>query len=506
LTSSRARRIFGGWSANVVGLLLALTQQIILVPLFLKYWSAETLSAWLTIFAAGNLILIGDLGLHLWSLNRLLQFKSHAGCDRRSSRFYSAMFRLLIGYTGLLATGIVALFAIFPPSRILGFSGEPHFDLSFAVMTVGMALTLPANLTSALYRARGSYGRIGNLQALALAIGQIGQVVGIMLTGSLLAVTIAFVTAQVAVNAFLAFFDVHRQFPFLRGSFRGPPWRWAPAQFRGAFPFAVANLAEFGLSYLSVMLIGIFISDRIAIAQWSLTRTIVNLLRQVGFQATLPLAAELGHDRAIGARDSLQRLYVRGSVMLVLLIATATSGALVFWPDFFALWTHGAIPYDATLSIALLIGTCVSTPALLALSYANYSNRGPLLLRAKTLQLVLFLALALLLIPHYGPLGAAIAMIASEFIAQSGFIAVVIIRETVRRPWRYALLLAAMMAVTVAAGALLGEAIGYLLPGTGLVHFVVESAIWLAAIAILAAPLLSAQFREQLLSALARIC
>ena len=388
---SRTRRIFGGWSANVVGLLLALTQQILLVPLFLKYWSAETLSAWLTIFAAGNLILIGDLGLHLWSVNRLLQFKSHAGCDRRSSRFYNAMFRLLIGYTVLLVTSILALVAIFPPSRILGFSGEPHFDLSIAVMAVGMALTLPANLTSAFYRARGRYGRVGSFQALSLAIGQIGQVVGIMLTGSLLAVTIAFVTAQIAVNASLAFFDIHRQFPFLRKSYRSPPWRWVTAQFRGAFPFALVNLAEFGLSYLSVMLIGIFISDRIAIAQWSLTRTIVNLLRQVGFQATLPLAAELGHDRAIGARDSLQRLYVRGSVMLVVLIATATSGALVFWPDFFALWTHGAIPYDATLSIVLLIGTCVSTPALLALSYANYSNRGPLLLRAKSLQLVLFL-------------------------------------------------------------------------------------------------------------------
>jgi len=416
------------------------------------------------------------------------------------------MFRLLVGYTGLLVTGILALFALLPPSRILGFSGEPHFNLSFAVMTVGMALTLPANLMSALYRARGSYGRVGNLQALSLAIGQIGQVVGIMLTGSLLAVTIAFVAAQVAVNGYLAFFDARQQFPFLRGSFRAPSWRWATAQFRGAFPFAVANLAEFGLSYLSVMLIGIFISDRIAIAQWSLTRTIVNLLRQVGFQATLPLAAELGHDSAIGAHDSLQRLYVRGSAMLVLLIATATSGALVFWPDFFALWTHGAIPYDATLSNTLLIGTCVSTPALLALSYANYSNRGPLLLRAKTLQLVLFLALSPLLIPPYGPLGAAIAMIASELIAQSGFIAVVIIRETVRRPWRYALLLAAMMAVMVAAGAVLGEAIRNLLPGTGLVHFVVESAIWLGAIAILAAPLLSVQFREHLLSALSRIC
>ncbi len=72
LTSSRARRIFGGWSANVVQLLLSLTQQIVLIPLFLKYWTGDTLSAWLTIFAAGNLVLAADAGLHGWSLNRFL--------------------------------------------------------------------------------------------------------------------------------------------------------------------------------------------------------------------------------------------------------------------------------------------------------------------------------------------------------------------------------------------------------------------------------------------------
>jgi O-antigen/teichoic acid export membrane protein len=281
--------------------------------------------------------------------------------------------------------------------------------------------------------------------------------------------------------------------------------RWSLAQLTGALPFSVANFVELGLSYLSVLLIGFFVTDRLAIAQWSLTRTIVNLLRQVAYQTTLPLAAELGHDLAIGARDSLQRLYVRGSVLVVLVASAGTAGALAFWRDFFAIWTHGAIPYDATLTVTLLIGTCVATPALLAMSYANYSNRGPLLLRAKSTQLVLFIVLALLLIPRSGPLGAAIAMIASELIAQSAFLAVVVVSETLRRPVRYGLMLAAMMATIVAAGAMLGGAIGRLLPGSGLAHFVAECAIWLAAIAIIAAPLLRAQFRERLLAALSRV-
>jgi len=502
--SSRARRIFGGWSANIAVLLLALSQQIVLIPLFLKYWSGETLSAWLAIFAVGMLVLTLDAGLHVWSLNRFLQFKARADCDRRTNRFYGAMFRLYAGYSMLLVLAMLSISAAVAPSRVLGFSSEPGFDLSFAIMALGMVAMIPSNLVSALYRARGLYGRIGTLQALGLAIGQVGQVIGIMTTGSLLVVTTAFVAGQVAIAIFLIAVDVRRQFAFLGHLRGGLSLRWSVAQLAGALPFSVTNFVELGLGYLSVLLIGFFVTDRIAIAQWSLTRTIVNLLRQVSYQTALPLAAELGHDHAIGARDSLQRLYVRGSVILVLVAAAATSGALAFWRDFFAIWTHGAIPYDATLSVTLLIGTCVATPALLAMGYASYSNRGPLLLRAKSAQLALFVVLALPLIPRFGPLGAAIAMIASELIAQSAFLAVVIVGETLRRPVRYALMLAAMMAVIVAAGSALGEAIGRLLPGGGLIHFVAECAVWLAAVAIVAAPLLHAQLRERLLAVLSR--
>jgi O-antigen/teichoic acid export membrane protein len=504
-TSSRARRIFGGWSANVAGLLLALTQQIVLIPLFLKYWSGETLAAWLAIFAAGMLVLTLDAGLHPWSLNRFLQFRPRADCDRRTDRFYGAMLRLYAVYSALLIVALLAILTVVTPSRVFGFSFEPRFDLSFAIMALGMVVMIPSNLVTALYRARGLYGRIGALQALGLAIGQVGQIIGIVTTGSLLVVTSAFVAGQVAVAVFLILIDVRRQFPFLGRERGGISLRWSFAQLAGALPFSVTNFVELGLSYLSVLLIGFFVSDRIAIAQWSLTRTIVNLLRQVSYQTTLPLAAELGHDHAIGARDSLQRLYVRGSVILVLVAAAATSGALAFWPDFFAIWTHGAVPYDATLTVALLIGTCVATPALLAMSYASYSNRGPLLLRAKSAQLVLFVVLALLLIPRSGPLGAAIAMIASELIAQSAFLAVVIVGETLQRPVRYALMLAAMMTLIVAAGAALGETIGRLVPGSGLVHFVAECAIWLAVVTLVAAPMLRAQLRERLLALLSRV-
>ncbi len=343
-------------------------------------------------------MLAGDAGLHAWSLNRFLSFKSRAGCHRRTSRYYSAALRVFVWFTVVVSILLLVITQIFSPSVLLGFIAELHFDLAFTVMIVGTAFVLPSNLASALYRAHGQYGRIVWLQCVGTIVAQLGQLIALMATGSLLAVVIAYVICQIVTMSYILLVDVGRQFPFLDNSRAVITWRWTAAQFKGAAPFAIMNFTEVGLTYLSVLLIGALVSDRIAVAQWALTRTIAALLRGLCLQVTLPLAAELGHDHAIGAYDTLRQLYARGSVFLAIFAGFITAGALVFWPDFFKIWTHGSIPYDSVLTWTLLLGSCIAAPAILALSYANYSNRGYLLLWTKSLQLSIFLLLSIILI------------------------------------------------------------------------------------------------------------
>ena len=163
-----------------------------------------------------------------------------------------------------------------------------------------------------------------------------------------------------------------------------------------------------------MLLVSAFVTDRMAVAQWGLTRVVAGLLRALCVQTTLPLAAELGHDYAVGLKQQLRNLYARGSVFVTLLASLVVSGLLPFWPDFFALWTRGAVPYDPLLTVTLLIGTSVIAPSILALGYANYSNRGELLARTKGLQLAAFLILSLVLIPADGTVGCRVAIVASD--------------------------------------------------------------------------------------------
>lgn len=501
---SRARRLFGGWSANLVQVLLGITQQVALIPVFLHYWSSDILAGWLVIYAAGNVAFVADMGLQTRAINRFLSFRSSADCNGRTAAFYSGMLRIYLFLTVVLIALLLAGCAIRPPSVTLGFETLPHFDAAFVAMVAGTFAILPSGLITSLYRARGLYGRVVQRQNWGSLIAQFAQLVAVVTTQSLLAVILAYVAVQFLTQLWFLTIDGPRLFPYLRRRSRKPSWRWARGQLAGAAPFAVANVTEAALINLPVLLVSAFVTDRVAVAQWGLTRVAAGLLRSLCIQASLPLAAELGEDHSLGQKERLRHLYARGSVFVTLLASAAVSALLPFWQDFFALWTHGSIPYNPALTFVLLIGAGLVAPSLLALGFASYSNQGELLARSKGLQLALFLVLSLLLIPPMGPLGAALAVVASDLLIQFGVLGLVVMRQILQRPLVHLAYLASLMLVVTLGGWALGTAIREMVGGSSLFRFVLECAIWLAAVAVLCAPLLSARLRERLIGAIPR--
>ena len=229
--------------------------------------------------------------------------------------------------------------------------------------------------------------------------------------------------------------DACRRFPFLRGVVsRTLSWRWIAGQFRRAFPFAIAGGTEIALLNLPVLLVSVFVSDRVAVAQWGLTRVVAGLVRALCLQATLPLAAELGHDHAIGAREGLQqslraRLGVRDAAGGCRGVrACCRSGRIFSRCGPMGDPVRSGADDDA-------VDRCRRRRALdPGAGIANYSNRGDLLARTKGLQLAVFLVLALVLTPPMGPLGAAIAFVASDLLIQFGVLAIVIMQADAAAP------------------------------------------------------------------------
>jgi O-antigen/teichoic acid export membrane protein len=511
---SRVRRLVQGWSASLVQLVLAVTQQVLLIPVFLHVWSGEVLAAWLAVVAAGNLMLVADAGLQLHTINRFLAFKSSVDPDGRTASFYMRMGRIYLALAGGLSVVLLVLAWLAPPAAVLGFQGVAEFDAALLVMTIGALWVLPSNLVAALYRARGEYGRAVWFQNGALLAAQLAQLVAILTLGTLVAVSVAYVSMQVASALFLVAIDAPRLFPFLRRKRvavpRRPTWhlswrlllRWSGGQFRLALPFAVANVTELALLNAPVLLVSALLVDRIAVAQWGLTRVVVGLLRGLCVSVSLPLAAELGHDHAVGDMERLRRLFARGSLFVTALSSLIVSGLLPFWPDFFALWTHGSVPYDAALTATLLLGSVITAPSLLAFSFANYSNRRDLLVRSKGLQLVTFLVLSVTLIPMLGVLGAAIAIVLSDLLIQMGVLGVIVMRQTLQNTFRHLLFIGLVAATIIVLGYGLGAVIRSSLPLAGFPRLVSESVLWLLAVCLVAGVVWTSRIRARLLASI----
>lgn len=497
---SRAQRLLGGWSANLVQLVLGITQQVVLVPIFLHFQSRDTLAAWLAVYAAGNLTQVADVGLQSRAINRFLAFKSSSDANGRTASYYALMQRVYVALVCVLIISVLIGAVFLPPSRVFGFSAVSGFDLSFIMMVASTLLVLPSNLAAVLYRARGHYARTVWIGCAAMLVGQLGQIVALAATASLSVVTAAYVLPPLVVTSYILLVDVHRLFPFLRRSSKHQPmtWRWTFGQFRRALPFAIAGSTELALQNLPVLLVSAFLADPIAVVQWGLTRVAAGLVRGLCMQATLPLAAELGHDYAVGAKAQLRSLYARGSTLVTLLAGLVVSGILAFWPDFFALWTHGLVPNDPLLTATLLIGAAIVAPAMLAQTFAYHSNRGELLARAKGLQLVAFVILSLVLTPWLGPLGAAIAIVATDVLVLFGLLGLTVIWQTLERPLLHLIFLAAALLLVTVVGLGLGYLIRDLLPGNGLLRFVLECALWLICVSPGALAVLNPRLRGRL--------
>jgi hypothetical protein len=115
-----------------------------------------------------------------------------------------------------------------------------------------------------------------------------------------------------------------------------------------------------------------------------------------------------------------------------------------------------------------------------------------------------FLMLSVLLIPWLGSLGVALAIVSSDVLVQFGWLMISVLRQTLKRPFQHIVFLALLVAIVTLGGWSLGILIGRLTPGSGLLHFVGECALWLLVVAIVASPLRNEALRERFASAIPR--
>lgn len=149
-------RIMRSFGADAFGQMISVGMRLMLVPLFLSVWGAESYGEWLILTAVAAWFNLGDLGAQLYFVNRMTADWA-AGKRQDFQRAYSTGL-LFLGVASLIVVGVVILIVfLFPLSSWFELSSV-DMETAKAVlllMAFRFSISLPVGLWMGIYRAIG---------------------------------------------------------------------------------------------------------------------------------------------------------------------------------------------------------------------------------------------------------------------------------------------------------------------------------------------------------------
>lgn len=420
MPQSLASRLFGGISLSGILLVVVALQELILVPVYLLHWGPAIYRDWVVMAAMAEFLALLDLGMQVYFGNVLMQ--RYSSGDIKGYRKVQAEAAGV--YLGLVLIGMTVVGAFF------AFSGEsvrtdllgvddPETLAGFHWLALGVVFRLPLGLFVGAYRARGEPQR-AVIFSLVQTVSRIAVIaIPILLGVGPEGVAIAVVVQGLAMAA-VALWDQRARYD--------EHWPRPTLPEPGALKTALALGGGYNLHALAVTLnvqgmvlvVSHLAVDSLSLIVFTTMRTLTGLGPQVGVQLAAMVGIEQSREQGAGRAENLLRLH-----RFVLRLSAAVTGAvagllLVVGPDLVAVWTHGKIEFDSALALAFLVAGMLSAPMRAAGHLFKFTNRPAVLVWSFSLQALIALSVAFVLVPRLGVLGAGLALVIADLVSMVG--------------------------------------------------------------------------------------
>lgn len=368
------RRILPAANAIFVGHMIPRLGSIILVPLFLKNWSATLYGEYLALFAAVSYLSGLDIGMQQASVNRLTQayakgdLTEYRAIQHTTMAFYIALATVVI----LIA---VILVGVLPLSHLIGLKVTDSATANRVIVLLAMYVmwSLPVRLIVATYQTTGNLARtqwIGNAQQIVVMF--LSALV-LILGGGMLSIACLQVLT-IALIAVYVLFDLRKRYTQIFPSLADIRISILRELAHPSLLFAlllIGNLIAFQGSTLIVSaLLG-----GLAVAVLSISRAMIDLIRQVLYSITLALCPDFARMEVLGEFDRLRTVH-----RLTVATTAAITLALVasVWYDgsqIITVWTRSRIEPDVTLLRLFLVLLAFQTPWAASSAIGTATNR-----------------------------------------------------------------------------------------------------------------------------------
>jgi O-antigen/teichoic acid export membrane protein len=368
------RRILHAANAVVFGHSIARMGSLILVPLFLRYWSAGLYGEYVALFAAVAYLSSLDIGMQQAVVNRLTQAYARKDLDEYKRVQHTALaFYVVLAVTVTLL--VATLVWLLPISRWIGLRLVRPTTAAMVILLLAayMMWQMPMRLLAATSQTMGNLARsqwIANLQQMFVVVL---SVVVILWGGGMLAIA-SLQLLTVALTALFVLLDVRRRslqlLPGLVQARFGVLKELAHPSMLFCL-LLIANLIAFQGSIVMVSRV----MGGLAVAVLSVSKTVIDVIRQALYSISLALCPDLARLEALGKFENLRkmhRLMVAGTAAITLALVASLwyEGAPMI-----TLWTRGRIEVDVMLLRLFLVFVALQTPWAASSTMATATNR-----------------------------------------------------------------------------------------------------------------------------------
>ena len=414
--TSRRGRVVRGFVALLCEQGIRTFRHVILVPLFLRYWSAATYGEWLALTSLTAYLSTFDLGLNTAGVNRLTQ--EYARGNLAAYARYQAS---ALGFYGVTAAAGSLLLALavwqLPVAWWLGLRTIPPDQAAWVTWLLGVQilLAMPVGFLVNIYRTTGRLAWtvwLGNIRWLAV-LALVPVVLG--LGGGMRALAGVNLIPLAAAAGFVLWHG-SRQWPALMPRLTAARVSALREVMRPSLLFALMTLAN-ALALQGAVLLVVTRLGGAAVAVFVTSRTLTSLIRQAVLTVNNTLWPHLTAMEATGDYGRLRvihRFIVLGSTGLSVAFAAA------LWqvgPEVIAVWSGGKLAADVGLLQLLLVQVVLQAPWVASSVLPTAFNRPQAVAVASAVSSVVALAVAALLIQRYGVPAVPIGLIVGEALA-----------------------------------------------------------------------------------------
>lgn len=409
-------RGFRGVSANALGNIISAANSIILVPIFLNSWGGQKYGEWLAISAAIGYLVLLDLGIQTYVVNRMCQ----AYAQGRLEDLHRDLSSSLLVFLAVAALGLAALvlFVFLAPLEAI-FNlrdtswGTAALTLTFLGVNV-LLNSIPMGLIAGLYRATGAYAR-GQMMGNAFRLIQLClTVVVVSLSRSMAALALSWVLLNVMVITIILM-DIRRFRPELQISLRSGSLQHGLSLLGPALLFLMMALAS-AVSFQGTVLIVNWTLGGTAVVQYATTRTMANLIPQC---VTVMNSAFWPELTAIDARGEQGRLtQVSHALVKVNVSFAVVTGLLLHFvgPDIYHIWTRRQVTFEL-----ILLDIMIAQVVLMAFWNTSglplmATNRQGEYASWMILDAAVTISLAALLVRKWGGVGVALGSLVADLV------------------------------------------------------------------------------------------